>query len=298
MPENKPQTASASTPTAQENIKGLRGVVASVQASLIFFTRLPWWRWWRVPKEAFEHVADYWPLMGWLTGGLMAAVFVGLIALGVAPLVAVIVALASRLLLTGALHEDGLADFCDGFGGGTSPERTLSIMKDSHIGTYGVLGLIFYFGILWASLQSLYVQLFLTVSPVVTPLVPSAALCLACLIVLFDVMAKCAASLVTGQLPYARSASTAKNQVVYVGRSLGEWLWHAVRCTLALAPLILCCNFLGLSYVLWLLPVPFVVELFLVRWMRVRLGGYTGDCCGALFLLCELSLYLVAVVML
>ncbi len=301
MQENKPQTNSVSSSSVSEGekgVKGVSGVITSVQASLMFFTRLPWWRLWTVPKEAFEHVADFWPLMGWLTGGLMAVVFVGMITLGVAPLVAVIVALASRLLLTGALHEDGLADFCDGFGGGTTRERTLAIMKDSHIGTYGVLGLIFYFGVLWASLQSLYVQLFLTVSPVATPLVPSAALRLACLMILFDVMAKCAASLVTGQLPYARSASSAKNQVVYVGRSLGEWLWHAVRCTLALAPLILCCNFLGLSSVLWLLPVPFVTEFFLVRWMRVRLGGYTGDCCGALFLLCELSLYLVAVVML
>ena len=55
----------------------------------------------------------------------------------------------SRILLTGALHEDGLADFCDGFGGGTTRERILSIMKDSHIGTYGVIGLICYLGMFY-----------------------------------------------------------------------------------------------------------------------------------------------------
>ena len=61
------------------------------------------------------------------------------------PLAAVAIALSGRLLLTGALHEDGLADFCDGFGGGYTKERILAIMKDSHIGTYGVIGLIIYF---------------------------------------------------------------------------------------------------------------------------------------------------------
>lgn len=56
-----------------------------------------------------------------------------------------ILALIARLLVTGCLHEDGLADFFDGFGGGTTRERTLAIMKDSHIGSYGVIGLICYF---------------------------------------------------------------------------------------------------------------------------------------------------------
>ena len=54
-------------------------------------------------------------------------------------------ALIARLIVTGCLHEDGLADFFDGFGGGTTRERTLAIMKDSHIGSYGVIGLICYF---------------------------------------------------------------------------------------------------------------------------------------------------------
>ena len=124
-------------------------------AALIFFTRLPWWRLRAVPKEAFEHVVDYWPFIGWLTGGVMAAVFYLASYLGLSTLMAALLTIVSRLLLTGALHEDGLADFCDGFGGGTTRERTLSIMKDSHIGTYGVIGLLFYFGLFLAGLLSL-----------------------------------------------------------------------------------------------------------------------------------------------
>lgn len=267
-------------------------------ASLIFFTRLPWWRLRPVPKEAFEHVVDYWPLVGWLTGGVMAFAYLFATALGFTPMVAALLAIGARLLLTGALHEDGLADFCDGFGGGVTRERTLMIMKDSHIGTYGVLGLVLYFGLLWASLcqplplPSLKegVSFPLMAENLSAPL--RSGWGWAVFILFFDVAAKSAASLITGQLPYARTAEGAKNQVVYVGRSLRGWLMHGLRCIIAITlPLALCC-FSGYPQVVALLPVPFVVELLLMLWMRRRLGGYTGDCCGALFLLCELSLYL------
>lgn len=116
----------------------------NILASFIFFTRLPFWKIKEVPAECFKHVVPYWPLTGWLTGGLMAgALWLSgqILPVSIAWIIAVIV----RLLVTGCLHEDGLADFMDGFGGGTTRERTLAIMKDSHIGSYGVIGLIFYF---------------------------------------------------------------------------------------------------------------------------------------------------------
>ena len=299
-------------------------------ASLMFFTRLPWWRLRTVPKEAFEHVVDYWPLVGWLTGGTMALTFAAAISAGISPAVAALLAIAARMLLTGALHEDGLADFCDGFGGGTTRERTLAIMKDSHIGTYGVLGLLISLGLLWACIATLphlpyfasalepdylsfqplglraedaipprslnsnsYSSLF---TPSLFTLCPPPGGCGGpyFLLLFFDVAAKTAASFITGQLPYARTAESAKNQVVYVGRSLRSWLQHALRCVVALSLPIGLLVWQGLSAAVLLLPVAFVVEWLLVRWMRHRLGGYTGDCCGALFLLCELSLYLSA----
>ena len=114
-------------------------------ASLIFFTRLPLWNIANVPPVYFKRVVDYWPFVGWLTGGIMAGTL-WITAEFLPVQIAVLMALAARLLATGALHEDGLADFCDGFGGGTSRDKILSIMKDSHIGTYGVLGLLFYYG--------------------------------------------------------------------------------------------------------------------------------------------------------
>ena len=129
-------------------------------AAFIFFTRLPFWKLKEVPSECFKHVVPYWPLVGWLTGGIMVGTF--WLAAQVMPVTwAWILAIVSRLLVTGCLHEDGLADFFDGFGGGTTRERTLTIMKDSHIGTYGVIGLIIYF-LMMTQLASLSVPILCT----------------------------------------------------------------------------------------------------------------------------------------
>ena len=125
-----------------------------ILAALIFFTRLPFWRIKEVPAKYFKRIVPYWPLAGWLTGGIMVGVL--WVTAQVLPIsIAWLLAILSRLLITGCLHEDGLADFFDGFGGGTSRERILSIMKDSHIGSYGVIGLILYFALLYTLLSSL-----------------------------------------------------------------------------------------------------------------------------------------------
>ena len=82
----------------------------NVLAAFIMLTRLPFWKIKEVPAECFKHVVPYWPLVGWLTGGVMAAVL--WLAGQIMPVsLAWILALIARLLVTGCLHEDGLADF-------------------------------------------------------------------------------------------------------------------------------------------------------------------------------------------
>ena len=76
-------------------------------ASLIFFTRLPFWKIANVPPVYFKRVVDYWPFVGWLTGGIMAGTL-WITAEFLPVQIAVLMALAARLLVTGALHEDGL----------------------------------------------------------------------------------------------------------------------------------------------------------------------------------------------
>ncbi|MGB3315738.1 MAG: adenosylcobinamide-GDP ribazoletransferase [Albidovulum sp.] len=83
-----------------------------------------------------------WPLVG-LAIGLIAALACGLgLWIGLPPLMAALLALAAGVLATGAMHEDGLADLADGFGGGGDRDRKLEIMRDSRIGSYGVVALI------------------------------------------------------------------------------------------------------------------------------------------------------------
>lgn len=239
-----------------------------IAAALIFFTRLPLWRLkaFQVPAEYFSQTINYWAVVGWLTAGVMAGVL--WLAAQVLPYqVAVLLAMLSRLLLTGALHEDGLADFLDGFGGGITKERILAFMKDSHIGTYGVIGLIFYFLLFYTLLSSI---------PLHT----------ACVVILIaDPLCKLISAQITRFLPYARTAEDSKSGVVYTKMSTSACL---ASCLFGLVPLWLMPH--PLCFVALLLPL--LVFLFLVGLMKKKLQGYTGDCCGALFLLSELSFYL------
>ena len=127
----------------------------SFLAAIMMFTRLPLWRFVQVDKKYYSNVLLYWPLVGFITGFTTWAILYIVSTIGWADLPACILAIAARLLLTGALHEDGLADFFDGFGGGINKEKILAIMKDSHIGSYGTIGLIVYFFLYASFLYSL-----------------------------------------------------------------------------------------------------------------------------------------------
>lgn len=225
-----------------------------VLASLSFFTRIPFWRLTSLEREHYEHVVPFWPLAGLFTGGVMALVF-WCSSLFLSMGTSVVMAIAARVILTGALHEDGFADFCDGFGGGTSRERTLAIMKDSHIGTYGVLGLILYLLLTYNVLSAISQHL-----PVIVMVI---------VIVLTDVWSKMMSSMIVCFLPYARTQSEAKNRLVYKHGS-----FPYIRALLSI---------LSLS-------APLLCVLFC--WMKRRIGGYTGDCCGATFVIVETYYYL------
>ena len=222
-----------------------------ILAALIFFTRLPFWKIKEVPQECFKHVVNYWSFSGWLTGGMMALIFWG----------------ASTILPHGVAVI--LADFFDGFGGGTNRESTLRIMKDSHIGSYGVLGLIIYY--LFA--YNLLVALPLAVTPF--------------LLLSGDTWSKFISSNIINYLPYARKEEDSKSGTVYTRMNFGEIVMSAMG---GILPLLL----LPPSY--WPVCIfPILVFFFICRMMKRRLNGYIGDCCGALFLLSEMSFWLGAV---
>ncbi|AEW21080.1 adenosylcobinamide-GDP ribazoletransferase [Tannerella forsythia] len=254
-------------------------MIDDIFAALMFFTRLPWWKLRRVPADSFKRIVGYWPVAGWVTGGVMTAIYGIALFFHLPVVLAILLVFTGRLLLTGALHEDGLADFFDGFGGGRSREQVLTIMKDSHIGTYGVLALVVYVALWVTSTVSLAQR--------------SANLPIV-LLLFADVWSKWSASQIVNLLPYARNEEDCKIKKVYDRMSARTF---TVGLLFALVPMLGCVLFLKETpyMALWICvtaSVPNSVMVWLVQYMRRRIGGYTGDCCGATFLLCELSYFI------
>lgn len=255
----------------------MKSLFYQLTATLCFFTRLPLWRIVTVPKVYYERVVPYWPIAGWITGGAMALTCLVTSSLPVN--LTAVLCLIVRCLLTGALHEDGFADFCDGFGGGCSRERILEIMKDSHIGTYGVIGLIFYF-----SLQIGTIGYILPQTHLYTAM---------CLMVSADTICKFLSSFIVYFLPYARTEQTAKNRLVYKKPKIHEL---AVGGLFTVCPIVVLAEIGGKNLLVPLACATIGVTLCIVAltfFMKKRIKGYTGDCCGATFVITETFFYLI-----
>ena len=149
-----PQAASPLPQERGEDAERRRGVsllfLQHFLLALQFFTRIPVTGrladWVGFSPAMLRASAAHFPGVGWVVGGLTAAVFAGLMAVlpgqPAAPWVAAVVSTVFSVLLTGAFHEDGLADLADGLGGSLDRERALDIMKDSRVGSYGALALV------------------------------------------------------------------------------------------------------------------------------------------------------------
>ncbi|HWK47580.1 MAG TPA: adenosylcobinamide-GDP ribazoletransferase [Stellaceae bacterium] len=119
------------------------GIIDQIKVGLIFLTRLPVLYQRPMPADALARATWTFPLVGALVGSIGAAVSALGIVAGLGDVPVALLVLAATVLLTGAMHEDGLADSADGLGGGATVERKLAVMRDSRIGTYGVLALLF-----------------------------------------------------------------------------------------------------------------------------------------------------------
>lgn len=230
----------------------MRGLLAAIG----FLTRLP------VPARVFDEAARpsqlaWYPAVGLLIGGLLSCL--GWLLSGAPPLLAAGLLLAAWVVLTGALHLDGLADSADAWVGGLGDrERTLTIMKDPRSGPIGVTAVVLVLLLKFGALVSLPH--------------PSAALWLAPLLG----RAVLTAAFVT--TPYVRSGGLGSG---LVGGSRGA-------CVLALVLTVVCCLLAGWHGLRALIVVALVFAWW--RWACLRrLGGMTGDTCGALAELVEMA---------
>lgn len=226
------------------------------QVALMLLTRLPAGRL-ADPVPTMGASGWAWPLAGLPVGGLAGLAFLGGFWLGLGPVMAAFLAVAAGILATGAMHEDGLADMADGCGGGQDRARKLEIMRDSRIGSYGVLALILVVGMRAAALAALA-----TPELVIPALIGLAVASRACLSVLIWL------------LPPAR------------GDGLGRGASELGRGRALVAALI---GLLCLSAFPVALPAV-VVAAACVAWIAYRqLGGQTGDILGAAQQLAELA---------
>ncbi len=115
--------------------------LAEVRLAFVFLTRVPL-RLGHGPAPGIGAASWAFPLCGVLVGAASWLAFAGATLVSLPPVICALLAIAAGAILTGALHEDGLADVSDGFGGGHDRARKLEIMRDSAIGSYGVLALI------------------------------------------------------------------------------------------------------------------------------------------------------------
>ena len=295
-------------PSGESSSSGVPGAPAEPQGNLLrhvllalqFFTRIPLpagvARWVGYSPALMKASTAHFPAMGWLVGGV-AALVLGLVVWGLAGigmsaipphdvvwlLVALVAALLSTMatvLLTGAFHEDGLADVGDALGGSADRETALRIMKDSRLGTYGTITLLLVLLLKLCLLALLQVQ----------------GLAQAMLLVLaMHVLSRWAALLLPQWLPYVGGTPVAAGGTSKA-RSLLErldrrTLW--VSSLWALPAVLLVARVAGGAALLGVMVTLLLVVGGLGRFFRRRLGGITGDCMGATQQLAEVSGYLV-----
>jgi len=231
-----------------------------------FFTRLPVPAWVGHSAEALNHSARYFPAVGLLVGAIGAVAYLGAALLWPLP-VAVLLSMAATIYATGAFHEDGLADTVDGLGGGWDKLRILDIMKDSRVGSYGVVATV----LLLLGKYSLLAAL----DPGLVPMALLAG----------HAVSRFCSTLLLATMDYVREDLLAKAKPLATRLSAGALVVATLFALLPLASLpparsLAGCALAGLATV-WL-------AAKFKRW----LGGYTGDCLGATQQLSEIAFYL------
>ncbi|WP_199880275.1 adenosylcobinamide-GDP ribazoletransferase [Flammeovirga pacifica] len=237
--------------------------------ALQFFTRVPIPKWVPYKTEYLQASRKYFPFIGILLGMLCCLIFYG--AIQVFSLeIAVLISMASSILITGAFHEDGMADTFDAFGGGYTPEKILSIMKDSRIGTYGTVAVVLSLLLKFFFLMSIYEE---------------SNYLFYCSIILGHSLSRFFASTMVDLLPYVQDLDTSKSKPM---ANTKFDVWQFIP---------------GLIFGLWpfvffqdqwvfLILIPCILfALYLGHFFRKNIGGYTGDCLGATQQMTEIFIY-------
>lgn len=247
-----------------------------------FLTRL------RVPAsiahdpEYLQEAPRYFPVIGWIVGGLSALAFL-VFSRWVSIDAGILASMITGIFVTGAFHEDGFADVCDGFGGGWTREKILLIMKDSRIGAFGAIGLIGILASKFVLLKELSPYTPNLTNPSSSPFYNYRYFILSVLTA--HSVSRLMPVLVMQVADYASDPNQSKSKDITSRRLSAGGL--IVTAAVALAPYAL------LPWHFWLTLIPALYATYaLNRYFRQWIGGYTGDCLGAIQQVTELVIYL------
>lgn len=246
--------------------------------ALMFYTRIP------CPKDIdhnpnyLNKASRYFPLVGWIVGAVAFGAYC-LFEYLISPEIAILFSMITSILVTGAFHEDGFADVCDGFGGGWTKEKILHIMKDSAIGAYGAIGVVL-----------LLLMKFLSINVLLGKANVSGVNLYFVYFLIFvsaHSLSRLTAVSIVFTHEYSREDATSKSKPI-----AKSYTWREVvgAFFFGLLPLFV------LSYFHWqiilvLVPV-FLMRMYLARYFQKWIDGYTGDCLGATQQVCEVVFYL------
>jgi adenosylcobinamide-GDP ribazoletransferase len=212
-----------------------------------------------IEPDWLSRCVKYFPMVG-IGIGLASAVVLLLASAVWGPIITALLAVATSIVMTGALHEDGLADTADGFGGGWTVEQRLVIMKDSRIGAYGAIALGFSIALRVAALTELPVWAGATA------------------LVAGHAAARVTPAFVIARMAYMGDVSAMK--VAYTGSPVrpDEFWFALVVVAIGSLPL----AFISIRSVASGLLLGAVLGAALAAWSRRLIGGYTGDVLGAI----------------
>lgn len=238
--------------------------------ALMFFTRIP------VPPnidhshDMLQKAARYFSWVGLLVGAIGGCVFL-LSSYAFSPALSLAFSMLATILTTGAFHEDGFADCCDAFGGGWTKSKILAIMKDSRLGTYGVVGLIVILGFKFLLIMELFgyqqpqkIALFMIAGHSISRIM---------------------AVSIMQQYEYVQDIDTSKS------KPLADRKLTSKELTIAIIGSLITFVFLPPIFLITWIPVIFV-RWYAGRYFKKWIGGYTGDCLGATQQICENTFYI------
>lgn len=240
----------------------------------MFYSRIPCPKWVDHSEDYLNKATRYFPLIGWIVAAFASLFYLGFYHLEL-PTVGLLISMIASIWITGAFHEDGFADVCDGFGGGWTKEKILKIMKDSQVGAYGAIGLILILGLKFLLLNHIMTLTLLNEWLIIKVMLAGHA------------MSRFTAATFIFTHEYSREDATSKVKPVSKSIRVNELIIAGV---FGLLPLLL---FQEKALLVALLFIPvYITKWLLGRYFQKWINGYTGDCLGATQQVTEVVFYL------